>query len=813
MVEGNQSVGQVVTTDEDAGSSVVYSIKTGTDAVDGALFSIDGEGNISFKVAPDFENPNSVAESNTYTLTVLASDSIGTPVEQEITVNVTNQNVSPVIDPTEGYSVSEGETEVAVISTSDEDGDAVLLSVEPDEFDGALFQIAPDGTLSFISPPDFGNPLTADGGNTYTLIVSADDQNGGVTERLVNVDVLNINEAPVIVADSNVIVDEGNDFVQRVSVTDADGDAVTLSIVDDGDPPVFTIDGLGNISFINTPDFEVPFDTSGNNIDIVTVLADDGNGGTSTQTIRVTLNDLNEAPVFVGNDQQLLLEQDESSTGTFDLLELFADPEERSLTLEIVGGADADLFQIVNNELALIDAPELIGPQSPTYEVQIIANDGENDSIAKTVNLKINNINDAPETIVNVISVSQDELVDASFGIDVQFRSDADDDPTILVFAGDGADNSLFEIVNDRIQFIDPPTWENGGQNSYVVTTALNDGTENSEIITFEITVDNVNDRPEITDIVPVINSFEEFQLSQVGPGTLVADLNQATTFDNDGDPLSFKLNGGGQDNNLFVIDDNNRLRFASTPRFDGAESKEFNLSVVATDGQLNSIPQAISITVENDNTVDTLDDQSDDAQESQEARPVETITIVPTAEDSVEISNVDSLSAPNPFQQKEALNQTPQRRFDINGITAVADLKTGDDDVFFDLTSDSVSYLYQSDAQGPQLVTQEIGDIMEARHATVDMRLEESMLANYFWQGFEDSEDEFIRKNLEADTTKFVAASAGLSLGLVSYLRLAAMATTVVTQLPAWKTLDVGPLISAFDEDEAETIHQIVDA
>ena len=718
IVEGNTSVGQVTATDPE-NDPIVFSIAQGVG--DGDLFEIDAAGNVNFLLPPDFENPNSASNSNQYVLTVVADDGGGEVVETPIVVNVTNQNEIPTIGPTDGFNVIEGETEVAVITTSDLDGDTVVLSIESGVGDGDLFQIAPDGTLSFDSPPDFENPLTADGGNTYTLLISANDQNGGVTDRLVSVDVLNANVAPVIIADRGSFVDEGEDFVQRISATDADGDAVALSISDDGTPPVFTIDELGNITFINTPDFEMPFDADGNNVDVLTVLADDGNGGTSTQTITVTLNDINEAPLFVGDNQQLSLEQDESSTETFALMALFADPENQDMTLEIAGGLHANLFHIVNNELTLIDVPELIGPQSPTYEVEIFANDGLNDSLPQTVDLKINNI----------------------------------------------------------------------------------------------------NDRPEISDIAPVVDSLDEFQLSQVTPGALVADLNQAITFDRDGDPLSFELDGAGTDNDLFFVDGNNQLRFVSALQspLEGVEEKNFDISVFASDGRLNSNPQSLSITVQNDRGVNVIDDETETELENNNNRNNQPQTQEPLTNDSnggdpADASRPNVISTATPVSNQETASQpVTQRRNEINGITAVADSKIGDDDVFFDLGADSVSYDYQYGARGPQLVTQEIGDIMESRHSAEDTKLEESMLENYFWQGFEDSEDEFIRKNLEVDTTTIVAASAGLSLGLVSYLRIAAMATTVVTQLPAWKTLDVAPLITAFDEDEAETIHQIVDA
>ena len=907
--EGDTVVGQITATDPD-NDSIVYSIKPGTR--DGSLFNIDNAGNINFNLPPDFENPNSVSGNNTYTLTVVADDQNGLSVETLVTVDVNQRNELPVIGPTTGFTVVEGETEIAVVSTSDDDGDTVLLSVQPGTEDGDLFSVSPAGMLSFITAPDFESPTSVSGGNSYVLSLIADDQNGGVVTRLINVDVLNGNDAPVISAMPTISVDEGVGFVQTVSATDVDGDAVTFSILNAGDSSQFSIDAAGNISFNSTPDFESPTDTNGNNLYEIAVSANDGNGGTSTLTIGVKVNDVNEAPVFVGKASQLFLEQDESSIATYNLAGLFTDPENDDVTLQIAGGSDASLFHIVNNELALIQAPELNGPLSPIYQVQVVANDGFSNSSIETVSLKINNINDAPKSNETSIIVSQNEGdANASFGIDPQDRFDADGDSTNLRIVGDGADNDLFEIVNDRIKFKVPPILTNGAQQTYTVTTALNDGTVNSEIVSFEITVENVNNRPEITTITPVsdleldqfdsgvgvnlvdvvtsdfdgdvvnlrladggpdndlfevvnnrlqfketpeigggetatynvnivahdgqLNSAAEsisisvknindqpeitdidaaplLNLSQIEAGGFVTDLSAAGTYDKDDDPVSIALGGAGQDNALFEIV-NNKLQFKATPQLAGVAQKEFDVSVVASDGRLNSTPQAISITVENDNGVSNLDQipqsQGNDLQDSEQTDTPESFEEI-----SEESGNVDTFSTPPRIQQQETISQQPTpRRNDINGITAVSDLKTGDDDSFFDLSSESVSYLYQFDAQGPQLVTQEIGDIIENRIGVDDMKLEKSLLANYFWQGFEDSEDEFIRKNLQVDNSTIVATSAGLSLGLVSYLRLVAMATTVVTQLPAWKALDVAPLINAFDEEEAETIHQIVDA
>ena len=712
VTEGTVNIGSVAASDVN-NDDLTFTLNASVG--DSGLFDITSDGVLTFRETPDFESPSDADSNNSYQVRVVATDARGLATEQDITVDVGDVNELPVFTNPIAFEIAEGNTMVGQVTVNDPENNAIVFSIIQGVGDGDLFSIDTSGNVSFIVAPDFENPMSVSGGNEYTLTVVANDGSNELVENHIFVNVTNQNAPPVIVAESDVLVDEGNTHVQTISATDADGDSVTLSIVDDGEPPVFMIDELGNISFINVPDFEAPFDAGGNNVDLVTVLADDGEGATATQTIRVTLNDVDESPVFVGDNQQLLLQQNENSIETFGLASLFVDPEGQSVTLEIVGGENSNLFHVVNNELTLIDTPVLAGLESPIYEVEVLAHDGVNDSETKTVNLQINNI----------------------------------------------------------------------------------------------------NDRPEIVDITPVVDALNDLQLSQVQPDEIVADLNQAITFDRDGDPINFQLDSRGKDNQLFYVDPNNQLRIASVPRLEAFDQKELEIGIVASDGQLNSAPAVLSITIGSDSGVNVVDVELNPDIGSDPQIPDIAVDTAnnPEGDDLMVSVNPDVVSTAKPRSNDDATVQSlTQRRNDINGITAISDLKIVDDDVFLDITFDSVSYDYQLSAHGPQLASQEIGGKAEYRHAFEAMELEESMLAKYFWQGFEDSEDEFIRRNLQVDNTAIVAASAGLSLGLVSYLRLAAMATTVATQLPAWKTLDIAPLIREFDAGEAETIHQIVD-
>ena len=87
--------------------------------------------------------------------------------------------------------------------------------------------------------------------------------------------------------------------VTTVTATDANVPAQTLSYSISGgaDQGQFSIDSAsGVLSFVAAPDFEAPGDTGGNNVYDVIVQVSDGNGGTDTQAIAVTVTNANDAP-------------------------------------------------------------------------------------------------------------------------------------------------------------------------------------------------------------------------------------------------------------------------------------------------------------------------------------------------------------------------------------------------------------------------------------------------------------------------------------------------------------------------------------
>ncbi|MGH7416146.1 MAG: cadherin-like domain-containing protein, partial [Candidatus Rokuibacteriota bacterium] len=132
--------------------------------------------------------------------------------------------------------------------------------------------------------------------------------NGGTTAiaaatATISTTVTAVNDAPLITsggggATASVSVPENQTAVTDVNATDPDAAAVlTYAIVGGADQGRFTIDvNTGVLSFLVAPDFEAPLDAGANNVYDVTVQVSDGTL-TDTQTIAVSVTNVNEAPV------------------------------------------------------------------------------------------------------------------------------------------------------------------------------------------------------------------------------------------------------------------------------------------------------------------------------------------------------------------------------------------------------------------------------------------------------------------------------------------------------------------------------------
>jgi hypothetical protein len=133
------------------------------------------------------------------------------------------------------------------------------------------------------------------------------------------------NVAPVLPADAAVATDENATDVGTIAATDPEGRDIAYAIAGGADAALFAIDAAtGALSFQAAPDFEMPGDEGADNVYDVIVSASDG-ALISTQTLAVTVGDVNEAPVGTAPATQQVTQGEAVALPT--LTSFFADPD------------------------------------------------------------------------------------------------------------------------------------------------------------------------------------------------------------------------------------------------------------------------------------------------------------------------------------------------------------------------------------------------------------------------------------------------------------------------------------------------------
>ena len=117
-------------------------------------------------------------------------------------------------------------------------------------------------------------------------------------------------------ANASIVVMENTTAVSTVTASDADGDNLAYNISGGADAAKFSIDpNNGALTFLVAPNFEAPTDAGGNNVYDIVVLVSDGQGGSDTQTIAVTVANQNEGITEYGTeDGETLTGSDDSDS-------------------------------------------------------------------------------------------------------------------------------------------------------------------------------------------------------------------------------------------------------------------------------------------------------------------------------------------------------------------------------------------------------------------------------------------------------------------------------------------------------------------
>lgn len=581
----NSTVPQTVSVTDPESDTITYSITGGADQ---NRFSINTAGGLSFRTAPDFENPGDADNDGTFEVEVTATDSNNNATVQTIDVTLDNVNETFTLDSTDTATVAEGSTTVTTITPDDQDtNDTYTFRIAGGD-DSSLFSVSNSGVLSFDSAPDFENPGDANTDNTYNVQVEVIDDGGSGFSRVQTLDiaVTNVNESFDITAASPSVA-EGTTEVLTVATNDPDaGDSLTFAILGGQDSSFFTIDSsTGELSFVSAPDFENPLDAGANNTYSVQVSASDGDFA-DLETFNVTVTDVNPALVSDTSFDLSQLASAETVVATV------ADPDnsDSDISYSITSGNTDDIFSInEDGEIVLSDGDALTAENAPTsFTLGVSATDGTTPVTGTyTIDIVANN---APTFGTSEpISVEENRTV-----VTTVEASDSDTEiGDVLTYSiTGGADSSAFSISESgELSFVSAPNFEAPSDadtdNAYEVEVTATDLGGESVAQTLTVNVTNVNEGASFSTSVNVAEN-----------STVVATL---AASDPEGDAITYEIMGGA-DSALFSISESGVLSFASAPNFEAPSDADTNnvydVTISGTDSSDLTTMQSFSVNV-----------------------------------------------------------------------------------------------------------------------------------------------------------------------------------------------------------------------
>ncbi len=440
-------------------------------------------------------------------------------------------------------SIVEGVTIAIELIGSDPDGDLLTFTLDTNYV--VLGTITgTNSSLIYTPPPGYT------GGDSFGYWVS----DGTLTASgVVLIEILSTNSPPTVISQSLTVPE---DVSQTITLTgiDSDGDALTFRIT--------TSPAHGSLSG-TPPSFVYQPASDYHGADSFSFVANDGLADSLPGTVSLTITPVNDAPI--ASDIVQVLNEDSSVIVVFE----GSDPENNTMTQVILSHpAHGTLipYNAAPLRVVYLPATNYSGPESFTYALR----DGSLTGNTATVSITVNPRPDAPIAVAQNVSCNEE-------GSALITLTGLDGDGDVLTY-------QLVSSPTHGTLIGSPPTLlyhpfaNYSGPDSFQFR--VSDGLSNSAPALVSITVVPVNDPPAITNQSVTID--EDFPLW----------LSFLTGTDVDGDALTFRVVSGPAHGQIV----SNGAVYDPERDYAGMDT----LTFVANDGQVDSAPATLSITIRN---------------------------------------------------------------------------------------------------------------------------------------------------------------------------------------------------------------------
>jgi len=320
--------------------------------------------------------------------------------------------------------------------------------------------------------------------------------------------------------DSSVVLDV------LASASDIDGDILNISEFTQGAHGIISKNADNKLVY--TPNLNY------NGVDTFNYTIDDGNGGTITNTLNLTINAVNDAPTATLTSATL----DEDTSVILDVLSNATDIDGDTLTIaSFTQGAHGTLALNQENKLVYTPTANYNGTDSFTYTIS----DGSGGLITQTLDLQINQVNDAPTASLTSATLNED----SSVILDVLANaSDIDGDTLTITSFTQGGNGSI--SLNSENKLIYVPNTHFSGNDTFNYTISDGNGANVTKTVDLNITPLPVNITGGSANDILIGNYKDNIVDGGIGADTMAGCTGNDTYYvDNTGDIVTENMNEG----------------------------------------------------------------------------------------------------------------------------------------------------------------------------------------------------------------------------------------------------------------------------
>jgi len=435
------------------------------------------------------------------------------------------------------------------------------------------FSVDENGNISLLAELDYETTTS------YSLILTASD---GVNDTVfeINFSVIDIDE-PVILNASTSATSFAEDSLTGINIgtataTDPEGNSITYSLSGAGSEN-FSIDSAGNISLINSLDYETATSYT------LALNASDGVNTTTFELI-ITVDDVNEAPSLSSSLAASSFAEN-TATGTRIATVSASDPESQTITYSLSGTGSENFAVDSSGNITLVAGLDY--ETASSFNLTLSASDGVN-TTTNAIAINISDVNEAPSLSSSLAASSFAENTATGTRIATVSASDPESQTITYSLSGTGSENFAVDS-SGNITLVSSLDFET--TTSYSLTITASDGT-NSASNTINISV---------ADVVELSIALASSSISIDENASSGSSITTTTTTTDGSGSVTYSLSGAGSEN--FAVSSDGTITTVASLDYETTTS--YSLTLTATDGT-NTVTQNFTVNV-NDLKINTL--------------------------------------------------------------------------------------------------------------------------------------------------------------------------------------------------------------